>query len=246
MVRTLKTTPEANRQVSIETPYTDAEALELLGKLIKENKFAGSLYAQRRLSPNQWVWVHKLVCDAFLATPKTPATKPEAAPVNLANVLAIFKNGLEHKARPRIAFNTTDERGLRLYYSPPNARRIDPRIYVTDGSRSDKPQSYYGYVDMSGMYHPSFYATPEVMKFLTTLDKWPSAVTGFYGRLTKRCIYCRIQLTDERSLAVGYGPVCAENHGLPWGEVPELPKGVEDEMRKYLADSYVTATDDDD
>lgn len=34
-----------------------------------------------------------------------------------------------------------------------------------------------------------------------------------FGRLTKRCINCLYKLTDERSLAAGYGAKCAHNHG---------------------------------
>lgn len=40
------------------------------------------------------------------------------------------------------------------------------------------------------------------------------------GWTTHHCCFCGIELTDEgenRSVEVGYGPVCAENNGLPWG-----------------------------
>lgn len=39
-----------------------------------------------------------------------------------------------------------------------------------------------------------------------------------WGKLYGRCVFCSLPLTDERSIAVGYGPVCAEHHGLPWGD----------------------------
>ena len=39
-----------------------------------------------------------------------------------------------------------------------------------------------------------------------------------FGGLTGTCVFCSRRLTDERSIAVGYGPVCAEREGLPWGE----------------------------
>lgn len=38
-----------------------------------------------------------------------------------------------------------------------------------------------------------------------------------FGQLYGRCCFCSRQLTDERSVAVGYGPDCASHHGLPWG-----------------------------
>lgn len=41
-----------------------------------------------------------------------------------------------------------------------------------------------------------------------------------FGHGTKRCIFCLTELTDDgpnKSVHVGYGPKCAEKHGLPWG-----------------------------
>jgi hypothetical protein len=39
-----------------------------------------------------------------------------------------------------------------------------------------------------------------------------------FGHVTGQCVFCSRLLTDERSLAVGYGPVCASKNGLAWGE----------------------------
>jgi hypothetical protein len=38
-----------------------------------------------------------------------------------------------------------------------------------------------------------------------------------FGLTTERCVFCSQSLTDGRSKDVGYGPVCADNNGLPWG-----------------------------
>lgn len=41
-----------------------------------------------------------------------------------------------------------------------------------------------------------------------------------YGHQHDRCVFCHIHLTDDgadRSVEVGYGPVCAKKYGLPWG-----------------------------
>jgi hypothetical protein len=39
-----------------------------------------------------------------------------------------------------------------------------------------------------------------------------------FGHATGHCVYCARELTDDRSVEVGYGPVCASKHNLPWGE----------------------------
>lgn len=38
-----------------------------------------------------------------------------------------------------------------------------------------------------------------------------------FGHLYGQCVFCSRTLTDERSIEVGYGPVCADHHALPWG-----------------------------
>lgn len=41
-----------------------------------------------------------------------------------------------------------------------------------------------------------------------------------FGHSVSRCIFCMLKLDDDkegRSIEVGYGPVCAKKHGLPWG-----------------------------
>ncbi len=38
-----------------------------------------------------------------------------------------------------------------------------------------------------------------------------------WGHRHGRCVFCSLPLTDARSVDVGYGPICAGHHGLPWG-----------------------------
>ena len=49
----------------------------------------------------------------------------------------------------------------------------------------------------------------------------PAKAAGEFGRLTGRCCFCALPLSDERSTKVGYGPVCAKNWGVPWGSKAE-------------------------
>lgn len=39
-----------------------------------------------------------------------------------------------------------------------------------------------------------------------------------FGELYHHCVFCGLKLTDRRSEDAGYGPICAEKYGLPWGE----------------------------
>lgn len=38
-----------------------------------------------------------------------------------------------------------------------------------------------------------------------------------FGDMTERCVFCSTKIDTPESTAVGYGPVCASKHGLPWG-----------------------------
>lgn len=47
-----------------------------------------------------------------------------------------------------------------------------------------------------------------------------AAEAAALGHATHHCCFCGIELTDEgngRSVEVGYGPICANKNGLPWG-----------------------------
>ena len=48
----------------------------------------------------------------------------------------------------------------------------------------------------------------------------PAAAAKAYGALMGRCSFCDTAITDEGSVEVGYGPVCAKRFGLP-----HTPKG---------------------
>jgi Family of unknown function (DUF6011) len=44
-----------------------------------------------------------------------------------------------------------------------------------------------------------------------------AAEAAALGHTTSFCCFCSLELTDDRSTDVGYGPVCASKRGLPWG-----------------------------
>lgn len=47
----------------------------------------------------------------------------------------------------------------------------------------------------------------------------PLAYAKIYGDATGECMYCCRKLTNPQSVAVGYGPICAENFNLPHGNL---------------------------
>lgn len=57
-----------------------------------------------------------------------------------------------------------------------------------------------------------------VIDALSAFAADPVGQAALYGHQTGHCCFCARELTDKRSVAVGYGPICAEHFGLPWGE----------------------------
>lgn len=59
---------------------------------------------------------------------------------------------------------------------------------------------------------------PQVIKVLRNSDVVDAERAAQFGKTHAHCVFCARPLTDERSLTVGYGPDCAGQRSLPWGE----------------------------
>jgi len=53
-----------------------------------------------------------------------------------------------------------------------------------------------------------------VQKLLSELAKDPIKVAKEHGKLSGKCCFCNKALTDEKSTAAGYGPVCSKHYHL--------------------------------
>ncbi len=79
---------------------------------------------------------------------------------------------------------------------------------------------YCGKITPQGVFSAAWGnpAPQECMAFLAAFAANPTLVGGQAGRETGCCCFCGLTLTDGRSVVKGYGPVCAKNWALPWGE----------------------------
>ena len=60
-----------------------------------------------------------------------------------------------------------------------------------------------------------------VINYIKNFSNDPVGIAAAYGRRTGNCCFCARRLTDERSVTVGYGPICANKFNLPWGDTEE-------------------------
>lgn len=57
----------------------------------------------------------------------------------------------------------------------------------------------------------------ELKNYLDQFEADPPGFASKMGKLMGACCFCSLTLSDERSLSVGYGPICAKHWKLPWG-----------------------------
>jgi hypothetical protein len=112
---------------------------------------------------------------------------------------------------------------LRITVAGENAKNPG-HLTLTNGERYGSPDNkYYGRISPEGKLtigRDGEYWRVALIDLLTRLAEDPAKVASEFGHLTGHCCFCSLQLTDERSTAVGYGKRCAEKFGLPWGETP--------------------------
>lgn len=193
-------------------------------------------YDAGRVSVRQAEWIEKLARDA-----DTRESAAQASPETVALLNPLFELFAKAKAngltRPKPIHVLADRDDVALSLAGPDSRNAGS-IYV---KRNDE---YLGKISPAGELRLAYTAKPyEVTTIKRALEAFaadPAGVAAAYGRETSTCCFCSIALSDPRSVHVGYGPICAENYGLPWGEndptAPEAPKKKARKAKKSAAE----------
>jgi hypothetical protein len=213
--------------------------IDNLAKLGNSQGFAKSLASKALLLPNnlsqkQLEWLDKLAGWAENG-------KPEPVKISLGNFKSIyemFKKAKNHLKYPKVKLLTKSGNPVFLYMSG-NSSHVPGVINVSNGKKYGHPDNkWYGRVFEDGEYQKSGSVhDPEVDELLQSLANSPVEVAHFYGKQTSQCCFCSKELTDSKSVAVGYGPICAYHFGLPWGDLShsEVKAILLDETDKQLS-----------
>lgn len=155
---------------------------------------------------------HLLQIDCTTALAAKAAQVSPAVKVNIDGTLiadflrAAQSRGLQH---PKVRF-----------LGPSNS---EVRIYIA-GSRSNAPgavvvldaqKSYLGRIMPSGDVQGNLKFDRALLSCLDSIAKDPAAAAKQYAAVMGLCSFCHKPLTDQGSIEVGYGPVCAKHYGLP-------------------------------
>ena len=212
------TNPKTGQEINPPFESHQAAALALATKIADrvakggsnpsefENSMLGTVKSQRGPSLGQAFWLHKLAM---------PEQKKEAIEIrDLAPIHAMLAGAAEKKRKPAITFSN-----VKLEWSM--SSRYQRKVMV---SQAGFGTPWYGFIDESGKLFPGRVDLPEdIRAFLIEFAKNPAETAAAYGKDSCHCCFCNLELTKDDSKAVGYGPVCAEKHGLPWG-LPKVSK----------------------
>jgi hypothetical protein len=194
---------------------SNLEALrDNLGRLDERDRgFAQSLLEQaagRGLSAKQMPWVDRLVMRA---------TTPPEQIGDVGGVLAFL---VRAGKRPRVTLGK-DELKIRLSISGAQSQ-WPGTVAVTSTDKGFGYRKFYGRITPQGKFIPGRDLTLDnlgvILELLRALADDPAGTASAYGQTTGECCFCGLELTDDRSKEVGYGPSCAKRFGLPWGTKP--------------------------
>lgn len=176
----------------------DAEVIGLLAN--KRGDFPQSLINQyqrkRSLSPQQWLWAHKLAQEVLDARAEAPA----------ADMTALFK--VLEGAEIRLARFLLGKEEIKLKR---NAAGTSYYALMGDG--------HLGSVLNNGQFRPgaglrgSGVSKAQLIEGLEAFGADPVGMSIKYGLATGTCGICGRRLTDPESVALGIGPICMERIG---------------------------------
>jgi hypothetical protein len=156
-----------------------------------------------RLTDRQFAFAEIILARS---TPKAPAAK-----IELSRIAEMFDRAAQSLNNPRVEFLCEDATEFTITRAKATSANPGFLYLKSDGT-------YMGKISPVGEYMPSREATASVTNALTAFAADPAAAALAYGKATGNCCFCRRGLTDARSVEAGYGPICADHYGLPWGE----------------------------
>ena len=143
---------------------------------------------------------------------RSQAKAANSAIIALPNITHIVGHALGAGAK-RLSFRFKGDEGapIKIHWSPKREALV-----VTDG-RSFGDNEFYGYIK-NGEWRPTGRASAEVVSAVRVFDEDPAKAAKLSGQATGECCFCGRFLETNESVNAGYGPICADRYGLPWGD----------------------------
>src|SRR3954467_11530262 len=197
--------------------YTVSELSAAVAKLPEgKQDFALSLVAAwngRGLSEKQAFWAHKLIDMA-----NTPAA-PLAVVGDVLPIVTMIRGAGRSLKRPALLIATDGPDTLRITIAGEASREPGTLNVTTTTKGDDGRYGWIGRILLNGEFRPASSLTPNavqnVTRALVRFAADPAGEAAAYGKKTGACCFCSRTLTDGVSVAMGYGPICADKWNLP-------------------------------
>lgn len=224
-----KRTLTTSKGQTVETAFGDVDAAAALiaaanGEMPRNN-FKRSLVDRvingRGVTDKQRPWLHLFAVEAV-------ADDTEDAGGEFARIIEMMDAAAENKKYPKFLL---PELNLRLQRTA--SGREPGSVLVLSHQKRNRDRALFARIHRGGnltkiagrtsKYGPhktdSKHATrwDEIVAVLRAICDDPEGFAAAHGHENGTCMFCGAELTDERSVTVGYGPVCADNHNLQWG-----------------------------
>lgn len=148
---------------------------------------------------------------------RSPKISPKISPkaeIKLNNIVEMLNHANKTIKSPSIQI-VTDDATYSLTIAGEQAQ-LPGTINVVSKS------IWYGRIFLDGKFQASKkIPEPVIEQLINELQAFnhnPEKMARAYGRRTGRCCFCNLPLTNEKSIEVGYGPVCARNYRLYYGK----------------------------
>lgn len=197
----------------IESSLLSATARDIIKQHAPQSDgFAHDLARKNMLSPSQIYW---LIVKAENYNPANINKTAKQNPIGIIvgagfkRIHDMFQLAKLAIKRPKIKlFNMSD--AIEISMAPDTGRNAG-FIYIKNN------KEYAGKISPEGEFFPVPQCLPATKEYIKDFAENPELVAAKYGRETGNCCFCSRLLTDNRSVTVGYGPICAERFGLTWG-----------------------------
>ena len=187
------------------------EAQEKLKEMIKHDQFKDDSFALSMweaaefdmLTPAKAYWLHRLA---------TPRPARESVVIDTTKIEAAFAMANKKLRHPRFIIREGDT-PVKIAMAGNNSRY---RGSITVAS-PEFGEGWYGSI-REGKFYPAKTCPPAIVQLVQKFADDPARIASAYGRKFGTCCFCQRELSTDESLVAGYGPVCAQHYGLPWGE----------------------------
>lgn len=221
MTETMTRTFRTAKGLTVVSDLTDAAAAEItrgIPPTHRSYEFAADLRRKMGgrwgLSEGQLAWLHKLAIE--FSSPAA-APPPPVAKGNFGQITFFLQPAVETlKSYARVVFRTDAGFNVEIRSAWKQGKH-QGAFWVSDGG-DRYSNRLFGKLDGNGDWFPSADCPPEVTKLLTDFNANPEVYVIRYGLRTGTCCFCANPLTDDSSVKLGYGPVCAKHYRLPHGK----------------------------